>query len=173
MPIESEIKFVMDFNKNTEYEIEKVADGWLNIEQSYLIKNKHGSARIRKSQNEKLINYDLNFKQKLNNQTIEIENGIEKADYEMLYKVSKNKLFKRRFFIEDFEVDFFKSKSETYFVMAELENIEEFLLPPILSDNLLYQVPKEDTRFSSKKLSNEWYAKNLLKLVRSQNVIFS
>lgn len=71
---------------------------------------------------------------------------------------------------EKWVVDFFHDKKAgRYFVMAEVEMPESRVTPRTMPDEikatLLHSVPKNDKRFSSRKLSKTGHAKNLCKLV--------
>lgn len=172
MPIEFELKYIINLRHDLEDEIKTLAAGFVNIEQSYLLKK--GAIRLRKSYNERLLNYDMTFKHRVNGQTVEIETGIEKTDYDMLYEQSRFRLTKTRYYLDEFEIDFFKKNKETYFCLAEveLENKQEpDFIPKIILDNLLLSVNIDDNRFSSRKLSNRFKAEKLLKDLRNINVL--
>src|SRR5690606_16181326 len=109
----------------------------------------------------------LTVKRKTNPfRVIEIEKKISEADYKELVPGAFGWLTKTRYIVDSWDVDFFKYGVETYFVMAEIEMpdgmAEPSKLPDFVVGNLVYQVPREDCRFSSKKLSDLQYAKALL-----------
>lgn len=154
----------------------KIAKEILHIEQSYLLRNRDGlTVRIRKQRNRKgRVKHVFTTKQRVDDKVIEIEKKISEADYSALHKTSTGRLTKIRYVVDGWEIDFFKNGLETYFVMAEIELADGALQPdrlhPFVNEYLLYAVPKEDGRFSSKKLSDVGYAKKLLEEVdRSQD----
>lgn len=111
--------------------------------------------------------FTFTYKQEVNKEIIELEQSIEKEDFDKLWNLNGfrcfNKLIKTRFdcYFDGFlwEIDAFQNETrETYFLMAEHEmpagQEKPANIPPIIFDNLLFQVPKEDARFSSKNLAD-------------------
>ena len=90
-------------------------------------------------------------------------------DYKELAKEATSWVMKTRYIVDGWEIDYFKTKKETYFIMAEIEMLPEMeepdVIPNFISDNLVYKVAKNDTRFSSRKLSNVDYANKLIKQI--------
>jgi CYTH domain-containing protein len=89
-----------------------------------------------------------------------------------LWLVAINKLEKKRYTTSSSEntwdIDFFKDHHhQTYFAQGEVEMPEgqmaPTLIPDIVKNNIIFEVPMEDNRFGSKKLAHVKYAKNLLK----------
>jgi CYTH domain-containing protein len=149
-----------------EEDAKKLADKVYRIEQGYLFNDKGLTVRIRKQVNRKTC-YWMAVKTRVGpRRVIEVEKKISERDYlEMSVKAS-GWLAKFRYVIGDWEVDFFKNGEETYFVMAEIElpdGVEKpSKIPHFISKSLLYAVPAEDCRFSSKKLSDVKYAREIL-----------
>lgn len=175
IPTENELKFLL--NVECENEIEKNSISQKDIRQGYLVFSKGVSLRIREtfSSKDHRPKFELTFKQKVGNRVIEIEKDIDHRDFNDLWEVSINKLEKIRYNIAHeenyWEVDAFKDHNhETYIIVAEHEMPEGKLypesIPAIINDNLLYAVPLDDYRFSSKKLANLKYSKKLYKLYR-------
>jgi CYTH domain-containing protein len=144
-----------------------MADESLHISQAYLLRSKGLTVRIRKQKDHKdKIKYYFTTKQKVEDKIIEIEKKIQQPDFEDLAKVAVGWVHKIRYVVKNWEVDFFKENKKTYFIMAEIEmphGMEEPKeVPGFVTENLLFKVPREDCRFSSKKLSDVDYAKTLL-----------
>jgi len=105
---------------------------------------------------------------------IEVETPMDKRDFDDLWDVSVNRVTKRRHVIrleDTWEIDFFLYDEKTYFALAEVELPENQLypelIPDIISNNLLYQVPiEEQDRFSTKQLACVGYAKKLYKSLK-------
>lgn len=142
-----------------------------NIEQSYVECLKKQSIRIRKSQNtylsgESEVIYTYTFKLDVN-KIIEIETEISFEDYLLLKRNSCLTVVKTRYEIDDWEIDFFKTGGGVYFVQAEIELPESQKAPeeihPLVKKYLIHSVDIGDNRFTSKKLGNIKYAKNLLR----------
>lgn len=183
MPYEIERKFVIKL-ESEDYFLAKKDKSWL-IEQGY-IQNLNGvSIRVRSKQysDSKASYYLTNKFPHDDKKCIEIETAIYMEDFYLLWAKTTNRLLKRRYMEKitypivingenrtgraQADVDFFlDSENKVYFALAEIElsqyNLELPPLPKWLSDNLIYQVPWEDKRFSSYKLSNITYARNLL-----------
>lgn len=173
MPIENENKYVLRLLPHLENKIGSMASHVFKIEQSYLLKNKGLTVRIRKQLGRKgKVKYFFTTKQRVGSRVVEIEKRINESDYNELAKVSSGWLNKVRYVIDSWEVDFFKNGVETYFIMAEIEmpdgQDEPARVPSFVSDYLIYKVSKDDFRFSSKKLSDVDYSKTLLQEVVSQ-----
>lgn len=140
-----------------------------DIEQSYIGRG----ARIRIQKKDNKAKYLFTFKQIVESEVVEIEKKISKLDYDLLHKESTNVVYKTRYKVGDWDVDFFKHEGENYFVMAEIElprgQKEPNFIPKFIEDNLIYVVEVTDQRFSSKKLSNVEYAKVLLEEISEKS----
>jgi CYTH domain-containing protein len=88
---------------------------------------------------------------------------ISKNDFELAWNEEKTIfLTKTRIVIHNdlndmWEIDFFKDKDETYFVLAEFElssNKHKAVMPDIIKNNLLYVVPDNDPRFKNRALAD-------------------
>lgn len=165
MPIENERKIVLQLG--LENDIPYIADKKFNIQQGYLLKNGGGlSVRIRQSTLDDKTKRYLTVKQKIDKRIVEIEKKIDIKDYEMLASLAVCWVNKIRYLVNDWEIDFFKRGEETYFAMAEIELPEDVeepeFIPYFIQDYLLYIVPQNDCRFSSKKLANYDYTRKLI-----------
>lgn len=170
--IENERKIVLSLSDGLEKKMYKMADCILFIEQGYLVRNKGLTLRIRKQRDEDKIKYIFTMKKKVGKKVIEIETKISEKDYKILSGEASGWVEKTRYVVGDWEVDFFK-KINTYFVMAEIELDEDVeepeYLPHFIEENMIYKVPRDDYRFSSKKLSNIEYAKKILEKISPTN----
>jgi CYTH domain-containing protein len=148
-----------------------------------LVASRGVSLRIRKSQQGKVSGgvftetsspcYTTTFKCNGGSRVVEIEKKIDERDFTDLWPLCLNKLEKYRYVLKDqelntWEIDFFKDHhNDTYFAMAELEmpegQISPNIIPEFISNNLIYEVPLTDCRFSSKLLGDVRYAINLHK----------
>lgn len=176
MPTENELKYVLDIN--SEKAITRVAKSSYHIKQGYLFSKSGTTLRIRKStfsskkkEKEKFV---LCFKQNTGERLLEIEKTINKRDFDDLWNLAKNKLEKIRYEIsvrgELWEVDYFRDGIETYFAMAEHEMpegvLEPSFIPEIIEKYLLFSVQRDDDRFTSRKISNIKYAKELFETIK-------
>lgn len=140
------------------------------------------TVRVRKS-TKKNGKSDYYFTLKVNTagRVVEIEKNIDKRDFDDLWAICVNKLEKIRYIVKNngevWEMDFFKDyKKETYMAVAEIElpedQSEPDSLPKIVENNLIYEVPLTDTRFSNKLLASERYALEILqKIKREKNEV--
>lgn len=158
--IENEVKYVLSLDSNIEDNIKKSI-----IKQGY---DKNG-ARVRDQNGICTFNY----KMKNGDFIEEFEMQITREEFERCYEFCSNNLEKTRYTIKDeysntWDIDFFNSNDEIYFVMAECEMIDPHKeypdkLIPFVEKNCIYQVPRADSRkFSSRKLSDVGYAKKIL-----------
>lgn len=115
--------------------------------------------------------YYFTLKVNTNGRCVEIENKLDKRDFDDLWGIALNKLEKIRYEVKAgkyvWECDFFKDyRNETYIAVAEIElpegQLEPETLPTFVKDNLLYKVALTDTRFSNKLLGDARYACDLL-----------
>jgi hypothetical protein len=176
MPIENEKKFVLADQPNLENSIIALTGLYYNITQVYLVGSKNKKLRIRKYVHPPK-NYcmcDLNVKITVDGKVYEVETEIDESDFDAMSKVGIAKLQKTRYYLDGWEIDFFKTpKDYTYFVQAEFEmqDGEEGPneIPSYISDCLIYAVEKGDSRFSSRKLANIDYATKLFnKLIKEK-----
>lgn len=162
--IENEAKYVLNVN----CKIDDAMAG-TTIMQGY---DKNG-ARVR---NQDGI-YTFNYKMKAGDYIEEFEMKISKEEFDRCYSTFSNTLEKTRYTIKDdfsntWDIDFFKSDNEIYFVMAECEMSDPTtdyptVMLPFVENNLLYTVPRADSRkFSSRKLTDVNYAKNILSTLK-------
>lgn len=171
MPTENERKFVL----RPECENTLVAEGStpILIKQGYLLAARGITVRVRQAQAKgKPPNYLFTLKATVNGRVVELEYDISRRDFHDLWDISLNKLEKIRYKLnhksKGWVADFFKDHdNQTYFAMAECEMPEgqktPTYFPPEVTDNLLFEVPATDTRFSSKMLADIRFARKLLK----------
>lgn len=173
MPTEHEYKYVL--NRSI---ISKIGSNVDYITQGYL----KGDARIRKITKgftghnpftKPDAHWYFTFKQKVNDRIVEIETKINERDGSDLMSLCTNLVTKARISYynkgldQRWDVDIFYNGQEQniYFVMAEIEMKEgeaaPTSLPHYIKENLLYEVPLTDDRFSSKKLGDVEYASKL------------
>ena len=171
MPTENERKFVV--KKDCEKEISGIANRSYKISQGYLIATRGITVRVRRSISRETQNENFYFTLKVNTsgRVVEIENKIDKRDFEDLWNIALNKLEKIRYevnFSKDvWEIDFFKDyKNETYIAVAEIEmpegRIDPEVVPDFIYKNSIFKVPLTDSRFSNKLLGDARYASKLL-----------
>lgn len=167
-PVENEVKFVLDLKASPI--VKAQADKLLRIRQGYL---SCGSARIRESVENNQPHYQFTYKQKVSpGVAIEIEKDLNKETFDRLSRHAKNWLSKIRAKIDGWDIDTFVDPVGTpYFCLAEIELPEHKKRPDelleVVRSFLLLEVPRGDSRFSSKKLSDRPYAQNLYrKLLR-------
>jgi CYTH domain-containing protein len=169
VPIENEKKYVLRL-ETPEKKFHDAADLIEDIEQLYLVVSKRRSLRIRKTLAYKNkwceFRYTLTFKQDVGKKTVEIETKLDQDDYRLLSRSAELKLRKWRYRLGDWEVDFFKSDNQTYFVQAEIEmpvgQKKPNVIHPLVQENLVYAVKRGDGRFSSKKLGDFNYARRIM-----------
>lgn len=175
MPVENEIKYVL-FAEDPDSLEEKFESS--NFKK-YLINQVYLSdeARIRKMTSVKKGKPEFNFtfKRKIGKVNVEIEKKISEDDFHMLYETKVDSLFKVRYKWQysdtgdEWVVDFFKDEvNRTYFILVECEMVnprqsKPKLVPELISQHILYEVPRiKSTICSSKKLANIQYAQQLL-----------
>jgi CYTH domain-containing protein len=143
-----------------------------NICQGYLIATRGITVRVRSLSDARCPDqFYFTLKVSTNGRVVEIENPIDRRDFNDLWDICLNKLEKTRYKLngkyKGWEIDFFRDHdNQTYFVMAECEmpegQVRPVEVPQQIKDALLYEVPLNDVRFSSKLLSDVRYAKRLL-----------
>ena len=173
MPVENERKFVLKMVSGLENEMRRAAHKVYLIEQGYLVNNKGLTVRIRRQQSRKKAWHVMTVKTRVSDERIiEIEKKISEMDYREMVPHAGGWVHKIRYVIGDWEVDFFKNVRETYFVMAEIEMPDGVdspeSIPDFVADHLLFTVPRDDCRFSSKKISDVDYAQKLLEEVKGK-----
>lgn len=118
----------------------------------------------------------MTLKSNTGGRVVEIEQDLDKRDFQDLWNVALIKLEKIRYEIKHnkltWEIDFFKDyRNKTYMCVAEIEmpegQLEPESLPDIVKNNLLFKVPLSDNRFSNKLLGDPKYALNLIKEITS------
>lgn len=164
MPIENESKYVIQKNGESESQAKDQANKIYEIKQGYLGEGAT-SVRLRSASSGKETHHYLTVKHRLNGHVWEVETKIEARDYNALWAQTTNRLEKVRCVIEGWDVDFFYSDGKRYFAMAEYEMPEGQKKPKTIlsfvAKRLLYAVPRDDTRFTSKKLADVKYAEKL------------
>jgi hypothetical protein len=65
--------------------------------------------------------YYLTVKRQVGTEVVEVETRLDAADFEKLWSVARRDVRKRRFFLEGWDVDFFRdADGQTYFAVARL-----------------------------------------------------
>lgn len=167
MPTENEKKFVLDISCSEKFlKLKKCK--LLDVRQGYLMTGKGMSLRFRSVINKKKNknSYFMTFKCNEGSRIVEIEKKIDERDFNDMWKNCMNKVYKTRIVLQGWEIDFFKDHDgNDYFVMAEFEMPEgqekPENIPLFISQNLVFEVPLNDTRFSSKMISDVRHAKDL------------
>jgi len=176
MPTENERKFVIDVASENKFS-DRASSGF-TIRQGYL---DHSSVRIREKvefgKKKSKTLYEFCYKCQTHERLIEIEQPLSERDFNDLWLLATIKLEKTRYNIEEkhkgkdylWEIDFFKTKGETYFALAEHEMPEgqenPDFIPEIIAKHLIYTPAANDGRFTSKRLGNISYATKLLESV--------
>jgi len=182
MPTENEIKHVLKLDDSLHYEARKLGRAF-RISQGYVGKGNGHQLRIRKEleSDTGLTRHYMQAKFSIQSPTarvIEISTKIPERDFKDIWRKTKTRVTKFRYKImtgydpnfeceEIWDVDFLKtSEGDTYFVLAEVELPEghtepKFEIPGFITENLVFKVPIEDTRFSNRKLSDVAYASEL------------
>src|SRR6185369_11941492 len=177
MPIENERKFVLELDPTLERRL-VAAPGVVrsHLRQAYL---EASGLRIRAIESGGRTRHIFSYKRSVDDQMVEIETEISPIDFERLWKLRRETLQKMRYSWRDgrfhWDVDFFKAEDgHTYFALAEVEMPETDTVPPappaILATHVLLLAPRNDERFTSKRLSNQDHAERLLADVRAKGV---
>ena len=185
MVTENERKYILYNTTAIADHIIGTAHKKLDLRQGYLIGTTSKQVRIRETiRTNKHNKYEMTVKFKTPERLIEIETKIDKRDYDDLSLMVTSWLSKTRYIINNhndkWEIDLFfdRSTGNRYFIMAEIElpegEIEPFILPDFISDNLLYEVPQHNnSTYSSKKLCDPIYAlktyKHLLEILNEED----
>jgi CYTH domain-containing protein len=171
MPTENERKYVL--KSECELAVNELSSEQYDIAQGYLIATRGITVRVRKSikRSNKAENYVFALKVNTAGRCIEIENNLDKRDFDDLWAIALNQLEKVRYIVKHnkacWELDFFKDyRGQTYMAVAEIELPEDQMepdsIPDVVKKNMLFKVPLTDTRFSNKLLGNARYAAELL-----------
>ena len=169
MPIENERKFVLKLDPKLERRL-AAAPGVVRsfLRQAYL---EASGLRIRAIESGGRTRHIFSYKRSVDDQMVEIETEISLIDFERLWKLRRETLQKMRYSWRDgryhWDVDFFKQDDgSTYFALAEVEMPETDTQPPppaaILAPHVLLLAPRNDERFTSKRLSDRGHAERLL-----------
>lgn len=172
MPTEHEFKYVISLDllqEQDEQQIASICQEVKDIQQGVICHGPGMYLRIRKSKQKQNTNWQMTFKLKDADRTIEIETPIDNRDGEDLWPRCYWSLSKTRYIYKKdeifWEIDFFKSENEVYFILAEAELPEEAprpkKIPKFIRKFLLYEVPLTDDRFSNKRLGKIDYAKKM------------
>ena len=110
----------------------------------------------------------MTFKRTVGGRVVEVNTEIDERDFVDLWGTAKTSLRKVRYDIEGWDVDFFVDlHNDIYFVLAEHEMPEgqekPEAMPKLVASSLIYEVARDDDRFSSKKLADIPHAKKLLR----------
>lgn len=176
MPIENERKFVLgDLSGDLEARVAaRPGVKRLYVHQAYL---EASGLRIRSMESADRKKHVFTYKRLVDDQLVEIETEISEIDFGRLWKTRREALQKARYSWRDgrfqWDVDFFKTEDgRTYFALAEVEMPEEETQPPpppdVLAPQVLLLAPRNDPRFTSKRLSNQAHAEQLLAAVREK-----
>ena len=169
MPVENERKFVLhDPHGALERALGDVRPAIPRkaIRQGYL---DTVGLRIRRFDQDGHVSHIFSYKRPVDGVMVEIEREIDTLDFERLWKLRRESLEKVRFSIPagdcQWDIDFFKDAGRTYFALAEVEMPEGREEPPappaILAPHIEFLVERGDERFSSKKLADPAYARQL------------
>jgi CYTH domain-containing protein len=176
MPIENEFKFVLSDDAGAlRRSLRRMPDVTAQrIDQGYLTKG----VRIRRTEyirNSK-VEFDLTFKRKVGGHVVEIPAEITELDFKRLWRTCETSLEKTRFKFADrgiqWDVDYFGSSKDPYFIMAEAEMPEHLWdttevpqASEVIADHVLHVVGK-DHGFSSRRLCSRKYAMRLMEDLR-------
>lgn len=176
MPIENERKFVLDDLSGA---LEARVAARPGVSRSYLHQAYLDTSglRIRSIESDVSKKNVFTFKRLVDDQVVEIETEISAVDFQRLWKTRCESLHKARYSWRDgrflWDVDFFKTDDgRTYFALAEVEMPETETEPPpppdILAPHVLLLAPRNDPRFTSKRLADRAHAERLLKEIRDK-----
>lgn len=179
MPIENERKFVLD---DLSGKLEATLAARPGVERTFLNQAYLDASglRIRSIGSAQGTRYIFSYKRMVDGQMVEIETDLSAIDFKRLWKLRAEALQKARYSWHDgpykWDVDFFKTDSGgTYFALAEVEMPEEQTEPPppadILASHVLLLAPRDDSRFTSKRLADRMHAERLLKEIQSKGSV--
>ena len=169
MPIENERKFVLDDLSGA---LEARLGARPGVKRTYLRQAYLDASglRIRAIEAADGTRHIFSYKRPVDDQMVEIETEIAVVDFERLWKIRRETLEKARYTWRDgrfqWDVDFFKTADgRTYFALAEVEMPETETEPPpppeVLSSHVILLAPRNDPRFTSKRLADIAHAENL------------
>ena len=174
MPIENERKFVLEDDGR----LERTLAARPGITRSYLRQAYLDASglRIRSIDSHGATRHVFSFKRLVDDQMVEIETEIAAIDFERLWKLRRETLEKARYSWNEgrfhWDVDFFKTDNRTYFALAEVEMPETETVPPpppgLLAPYVLLLAPRNDPRFTSKRLADRLHAERLMADVRAR-----
>ncbi len=167
---ENELKFVLKPFVDVHRVMRDLEDRYrfATIDQGYLTKCKGLTVRVRHSisSQKNRGEFRLTVKKLVNDRLIENEMLIDGRDFGDYWSQCHGKIHKIRFYMDDWEIDFFLDpEGAVYFILAEHEMPEDQEypenFPEFVKEHLLFEVPRSDDRFSNRKLSQVEYAKEL------------
>jgi CYTH domain-containing protein len=176
MPIENERKFVLEDGDGG---LERILGQTPGVTRSYLRQAYLDSSglHIRSIDAGGMTRHIFSYKRSVDDQMVEIETEVPAVDFERLWKIRCETLQKARYSWEDapfhWDVDFFRTDDgRTYFALAEVEMPEAHTVPPpppaVLAPHVLLLAPRNDPRFTSKRLSDRGHAERLLADIRAK-----
>lgn len=160
--VENEVKFVLR-HEDAFRELMARQFGLHVISQGYLNEN----ARLRKEQapGNRIggLQHVFTYKQRLSNgENFEINADITEHDFNEVWPLTDHRLEKDRASVVvnriRWDIDFYRW-SQPYFVLAESEMPSGMVRPdhilPVISERIVYEVPRDDSRFTARRLSDE------------------
>jgi len=175
MPIENERKFVLEDDGTLEARLMTKPGATRHyLRQAYLDAS---GLRIRSMERAGRTRHVFTYKRPVDDQMVEIETEIAPVDFDRLWKLRRETLQKARYSWNEghfhWDVDFFKTDDgRTYFALAEVEMPEGDSVPPPppaeLASHVLLLAPRNDPRFTSKRLADPGHAERLLSEVRAR-----
>lgn len=175
MPTENELKFVLNpAHFHSDMRHRDLGYPRSLIHQGYLYQKKKSNLRVRMSTGDSTPSnpdkFLMTYKRQISDRVVEINTPICERDFMDLWDLCEETLMKVRVFVDGWDVDFFlDSLDRVYFVLAECEMPEgqdrPDTVPDLVANSLIYEVPRDDDRFSSRKLSNVPYSRALLRKV--------
>lgn len=168
--VENELKFVLRGHSGLMASLSHLPT--VRIDQAYLTPE----TRIRRrSRVDGWSNTVLGFKRRLpNGRNLDVEGEISAEEFEELWSVATHRLSKERIHIEDGEISwdidvFMDGGGLPTIVLAEAEMPPEMEAPPsiplALAGLIAFSVPRDDSRFSARLLSDVSYARSLASAV--------
>ena len=176
MPIENERKFVLEDDAGG---LERMLAETPGVTRSYLRQAYLDTSglRIRSIDSGGTTRHIFSYKRPVDDQMVEIETEIAPVDFDRLWKLRRETLQKARYSWNEghfhWDVDFFKTEAGgTYFALAEVEMPEAEKTPPpppaVLAPYVLLLAPRNDPRFTSKRLADRAHAERLLAEVKAK-----
>jgi hypothetical protein len=166
--VENELKYIARWDMALEAEL-KFCYGYVYIEQAYL----NDRARVRRKVGEDhQSTFVFTYKQRISHgRNIEIETAISEQDYRGLFPFAMQKLTKHRVTVKQddmhWDIDFPCWQHGNHFVIAEAEMPDTMEAPPrileVLRPYIVFAVPRDDRRFTARRLSDESVAIALAK----------